>query len=141
MYVDNCAMQLVKTRSSLTSWLQRTCSRHLSDQASVLAGSLGMLASASLGGGLASTSRPTARPRISPAAAGQPHRDDSIGRHAAALLPNLADEADCIERAVTVVLEQGCRTADLMEEGKIQVGTAEMGDRIIGQIDPPETLK
>ena len=107
----------------------------LSDQASVLAGSLGMLASASLGSGIGLRAGPRHGPGYRRQAAGQPHRGDFIGSHAAALLLNLAEEADCIERAVAAVLEQGYRTADLMEDGKTRVSTAEMGDRIIEQIE------
>jgi 3-isopropylmalate dehydrogenase len=48
---------------------------------------------------------------------------------------NLEEEADSIERAVTRVLDLGCRTADLMEEGKELVNTIQMGDRIVEQIE------
>ncbi len=143
MYVDNCAMQLVKNPKQFDVLVtENMFGDILSDQASVLAGSLGMLASASLGGGIGlyEPAHGTA-----PDIAGKQLANPIAMILSAAMLLrfslNLTDEADCIERAVTVVLEQGCRTADLMEEGKIQVGTAEMGDRIIGQIDPPETLK
>jgi 3-isopropylmalate dehydrogenase len=48
---------------------------------------------------------------------------------------NLEEEADCIERAITKVLDLGYRTADLMEEGKELVNTIQMGDLIIEQIE------
>ena len=143
MYVDNCAMQLVKNPKQFDVLVtENMFGDILSDQASVLAGSLGMLASASLGGGIGlyEPAHGTA-----PDIAGKQLANPIAAILSAAMLLrfslNLAGEADCIERAVTVVLERGYRTADLMEEGKIQVGTAEMGDRIIEQIDPPRTLE
>lgn len=136
MYVDNCAMQLVKNPGQFDVLVtENMFGDILSDQASVLSGSLGMLASASLGGGTA---------LYEPAHGSAP---DIAGRQLAnpiasilsgALLLrfsfDLDKEADCIERAITDVLNQGYRTADLMERDKTTVNTVEMTDKIIERV-------
>ncbi|HPZ44132.1 MAG TPA: 3-isopropylmalate dehydrogenase [Bacillota bacterium] len=137
MYVDNCAMQLVKNPKQFDVLVtENMFGDILSDQASVLAGSLGMLASASLGSGIG-LYEPVHG--TAPDIAGKQLANPIAAILSAAMLLrfslNLAEEADCIERAVAAVLEQGYRTADLMEDGKTRVSTAEMGDRIIEQIE------
>ena len=91
-------------------------------RASVLAGSLGMLASASLGSGIG-LYEPVHG--TAPDIAGKQLANPIAAILSAAMLLrfslNLAEEADCIERAVAAVLEQGYRTADLMEDGKTRV--------------------
>ncbi|OQA08415.1 MAG: 3-isopropylmalate dehydrogenase [Firmicutes bacterium ADurb.Bin373] len=136
MYVDNCAMQLIKNPGQFDVLVtENMFGDILSDQASVLAGSLGMLASASLGGeiGLYEPAHGSA-----PDIAGLQIANPIAAILSAAMLLrfsfNLEGAAGCIERAVAAVLDQGYRTADLMEEGKFLVGTTEMGDRIIEQI-------
>ena len=140
MYVDNCAMQLIKNPGQFDVLVtENMFGDILSDQASVLAGSLGMLASASLGGeiGLYEPAHGSA-----PDIAGLQAANPIAAILSAAMLLrfsfNLDEAAGCIEQAVAAVLEQGCRTADLMEEGKIQVGTTGMGDRIVEQIETLE---
>ena len=137
MYVDNCAMQLIKNPKQFDVLVtENMFGDILSDQASVLAGSLGMLASASLGGGIGlyEPAHGTA-----PDIAGLQLANPIAAILSAAMLLrfslNLGSEADCIERAVAGALKQGFRTADLMEEGKKQVGTTEMGDQVIIQIE------
>lgn len=137
MYVDNCAMQLVKNPGQFDVLVtENMFGDILSDQASVLGGSLGMLASASLGGKIG---------LYEPAHGSAP---DIVGLNcanpiatilSAAMLLRFSlaqgEEADCIEKAVTDVLDMGYRTADLMEEGKQRVNTDEMGSLIVNKIE------
>lgn len=140
MYVDNCAMQLVKNPGQFDVLVtENMFGDILSDQASVLGGSLGMLPSASLGGkvGLYEPAHGTA-PDITGLNCANPIA--TILSAAMLLRYSLEQprEADCIEQAVTEVLNAGYRTADLMEEGKHQVGTDEMGSLIIDRIESKE---
>ncbi|MDD3653586.1 MAG: 3-isopropylmalate dehydrogenase [Desulfotomaculaceae bacterium] len=136
-YVDNCAMQLVKNPRQFDVLVtENMFGDILSDQASMLTGSLGMLASASIGGdiGLYEPSHGSA-----PKYTGMQRANPIATIMSAAMLLrfslDLMEEADCIERAITKVLDLGFRTADLMEEGKQLVNTIQMGDRIIEQIE------
>ncbi len=136
MYVDNCAMQLVRNPRQFDVLVtENMFGDILTDLASTLIGSLGMLASASLGGktglyepGHGSAPEHTGLQRANPIAA------ILSGAMLLRYSFDLEEEAGCIERAVGRVLDLGCRTADLMEEGKELVGTIEMGDRIIKQV-------
>ncbi|HOV79085.1 MAG TPA: 3-isopropylmalate dehydrogenase [Bacillota bacterium] len=137
MYVDNCAMQLVKNpRQFDVLVMENTFGDILSDQASILAGSLGMLASASIGGrvGLYEPSHGSA-PKYTGMRRANPIATILSGAMLLRFSLDLGEEADCIERAVTKVLDLGYRTADLMEEGKTPVDTIQMGDLIAGQIE------
>jgi 3-isopropylmalate dehydrogenase len=136
MYVDNCAMQLVKSPKQFDVLLtENMFGDILSDQASMLSGSLGMLASASIGGkiGLYEPSHGSA-----PKYAGQQRANPIATILSAAMMLryslDLEAEADAVERAVTMALDAGYRTADIMEPGKIQVDTVQMGDRIAEQV-------
>lgn len=136
MYVDNCAMQLVKDPGQFDVLVtENMFGDILSDQASVLSGSLGMLASASLGGG---TALYEPAHGSAPDIAGRQLANPIASILSAAMLlrfsMNLGEEADCIERAITDVLNLGYRTADLMEQGKAEVNTVEMADLIIEKI-------
>ncbi|MDD2553159.1 MAG: 3-isopropylmalate dehydrogenase [Desulfotomaculaceae bacterium] len=136
MYVDNCAMQLVKNPGQFDVLVtENMFGDILSDQASVLSGSLGMLASASLGGG---TALYEPAHGSAPDIAGQQLANPIASILSGALLLrfslNLNEEADRIERAIADVLNQDCRTADLMEQGKTAVNTVEMTDLIIKRI-------
>lgn len=136
-YVDNCAMQLVKNPGQFDVLVtENMFGDILSDQASMLSGSLGMLSSASLGGktGLYEPSHGSA-PKYTGMQRANPIATILSGAMLLRYSLNLEEEADCIDRAVTKVLELGYRTADLMEEGKEQVNTIQMGDRIVEQID------
>jgi len=108
----------------------------LSDEASMLTGSLGMLPSASLGDGRIGVYEPVhgSAPDIEGRGIANP-----IGTilSAALLLRHslgLEQEAATVERAVDRVLEAGHRTADLADESQTPIGTAEMGDRIAGAV-------
>ena len=136
-YVDNCAMQLVKNPGQFDVLVtENMFGDILSDQASMLSGSLGMLASASIGGkiGLYEPSHGSA-PKYTGMQRANPIATILSGAMLLRFSLDLQEEADCIERAVTNVLELGCRTADLMEEGKELVSTIQMGDRIVELID------
>ncbi len=95
-----------------------------------------MLASASLGG---QTALYEPVHGSAPDIAGQQLANPIASILSAAMLLrfsfDLDEEASCIEKAVTSVLNQGYRTADLMEQGKTRVNTAEMADLIIEQIE------
>jgi len=129
MYVDNCAMQLVKNPAQFDVIVtENMFGDILTDQASVLNGSLGMLPSASLGG---KTSLYEPAHGSAPDIAGQ-----NIANPIAAILSvallfrySLQHEAaaQAIERAVARVLAAGYRTPDLYTEGTTRVGTEEMG--------------
>jgi 3-isopropylmalate dehydrogenase len=140
MYVDNCAMQLVRYPGQFDVLVtENMFGDILSDQASMLGGSLGMLPSASIGGtvGLYEPVHGTA-PELTGLNCANPI---ATILSAAMLLRYSLDqgaEADCIEQAVAEVLDMGYRTADLMEEGKQQVGTDEMGNLIVNRIESKE---
>jgi 3-isopropylmalate dehydrogenase len=95
-----------------------------------------MLASASIGGkiGLYEPSHGSA-PKYTGMQRANPIATIMSGAMLLRFSLNMGEEADCIERAVTKVLDLGYRTADLMEEGKELVSTIQMGDRIIEQIE------
>lgn len=136
MYVDNCAMQLIKNPGQFDVLVtENMFGDILSDQASVLSGSLGMLASASLGG---RTALYEPAHGSAPDIAGKKQANPIASILSGALLLrfsfNLVEEAGCIERAITDVLNQGYRTADLLEQGKNAVNTVEMTDLIVKQI-------
>jgi 3-isopropylmalate dehydrogenase len=136
MYVDNCAMQLIKKPGQFDVLVtENMFGDILSDQASVLSGSLGMLASASLGGktGLYEPAHGSA-PDIAGQQLANPIASILSGAMLLRFSLDLGEEADCIEKAITDVLDLGCRTADLMEQGKAMVNTIEMADLIIERI-------
>lgn len=137
MYVDNCAMQLVKAPKQFDVIATGNIFGDiLSDQASMLTGSIGMLPSASLnetGKGLYEPSHGSA-----PDIAGQDKANPLATILSLAMLVrySLNDEhrAVQIEKAVQKVLEQGYRTADIYEDGTTLVGCTEMGDRVIASL-------
>jgi 3-isopropylmalate dehydrogenase len=135
--VDNCAMALVQRPTQFdTIVTENTFGDILSDEAAILAGSMGMLPSASLGGavGLYEPVHGTA-----PDIAGQGIANPIAAILSAAMLLRhslgLAGEADGVERAVRRVLEQGYRTADLAAAGGQRVGTRQMGDLIVRELE------
>lgn len=137
MLVDNCAMQLVKNPRQFDVILtENMFGDILSDEASMITGSIGMLASASLGDtklGLYEPSHGSA-----PDIAGQNKANPIATILSAAMMLrysfDLNAEADAVEEAVKMVLKKGYRTIDIMFEGNILVGTSEMGDAIIKEI-------
>lgn len=138
MLVDNCAMQLVKDPKQFDVILtENMFGDILSDEASMVTGSIGMLASASLGDtklGLYEPSHGSA-----PDIAGQNKANPIATILSAAMMLrysfDLEKEADQIEDAVKAVLRDGYRTVDIMSVGKQLVGTKEMGDLICQYIN------
>ena len=137
MYVDNAAMQLVRAPKQFDVIATGNIFGDiLSDQASMLTGSIGMLPSASLnetGKGLYEPSHGSA-----PDIAGQNKANPlaTILSLAMLLRYSFGDEARAqqIEAAVQKVLEQGWRTGDIFEAGTKLVGCAEMGDAVLAAL-------
>jgi len=133
MYVDNCAMQLVRDPKQFDVVVTGNMFGDiLSDEASMLTGSIGMLPSASLdekGKGLYEPIHGSA-PDIAGKGVANPLA--TILSAAMMLRYSLArpDAADRIERAVAGVLHDGLRTADIHTAGTRRVGTDEMGDAV-----------
>ena len=133
MLVDNCAMQLVKNPRQFDVVLtENMFGDILSDEASEITGSIGMLSSASLSAtklGLYEPSHGSA-----PDIAGKNIANPIATILSAAMMLryslDLDQEADAVELAVKEVLAQGYRTVDIMSEGCTQLGTEEMGDKI-----------
>ena len=137
MLVDNCAMQIVRNPKQFDVILtENMFGDILSDEASMVTGSLGMLSSASLGEGSFGMYEPSHG--SAPDIAGQDKANPIATILSAAMLLRysfgLLKEADAVENAVKQVLKEGCRTVDIMSEGKTQVGTARMGDLIADRI-------
>lgn len=138
MLVDNCAMQLVKNPGQFDVILtENMFGDILSDEASMVTGSIGMLSSASLNEtsfGLYEPSHGSA-----PDIAGENKANPIATILSAAMMLryslNLDQETDAVEKAVQTVLTQGYRTPDIMSEGCTCVGTREMGDKIAEAID------
>ena len=135
--VDNCAMALVQKPTHFdTIVTENTFGDILSDEAAILAGSMGMLPSASLGGrvGLYEPVHGTA-----PDIAGQGVANPIAAILSAAMLLryslNKAADADRIDAAVLRVLEQGHRTRDIVGAGTKISGTKEMGDLISTEVE------
>ncbi|HHF7345141.1 TPA: 3-isopropylmalate dehydrogenase [Legionella feeleii] len=136
MYVDNAAMQLIRNPNQFDVLLTANLFGDiLSDEASMLTGSLGMLPSASLGNKHA---------LYEPIHGSAP---DIAGRSIANPLGTmlsvammfhysfqLKKEAEMIRMAITEVLDQGYRTADIMTPGGRLLSTAEMGDQVIAKL-------
>lgn len=137
MLVDNCAMQLVHNPGQFDVILtENMFGDILSDEASMVTGSIGMLSSASLNEtsfGLYEPSHGSA-----PDIAGKGIANPIATILSAAMLLryslNLDKEADAVEQAVQAVLREGYRTGDIMSEGCTCVGTAEMGDLIAERV-------
>jgi len=136
MYVDNAAMQLVRYPEQFDVIVtENMFGDILTDLASILGGSIGMLASASMNGkkGLYEPAHGSA-----PDIAGQNKANPLAAILSAALMLRysfgLEDEAKAIENAVLTVLEQGCRTADLAKPGEKIIGTREMGDAVVAAL-------
>lgn len=137
MLVDNCAMQLVRDPRQFDVILtENMFGDILSDEASMVTGSIGMLSSASLGATKLGLYEPShgAAPDI----AGQNKANPIATILSAAMMLrysfDLDKEADAVEAAVKQVLADGYRTVDIMSEGQKQVGCAEMGDLIAERI-------
>ena len=137
MLVDNCAMQLLRDPKQFDVILtENMFGDILSDEASMVTGSIGMLSSASLNEtklGLYEPSHGSA-----PDIAGQNKANPIATILSAAMMLryslDLDKEADAVEAAVQKVLTAGYRTGDIMSEGCKLVGTKEMGDLIADAI-------
>ena len=143
MLVDNCAMQLVKDPRQFDVILtENMFGDILSDEASMVTGSIGMLSSASLNDTKFGLYEPSGG--SAPDIAGKGIANPIATILSAAMLLrysfDLDKEADAVEAAVKQVLKEGYRTVDIMpqeEEKKSsvkQVGTVEMGDLIAGKV-------
>ncbi|GAA0732440.1 3-isopropylmalate dehydrogenase [Clostridium oceanicum] len=137
MYVDNAAMQLIKDPNQFDVILtENMFGDILSDEASMLTGSLGMLPSASLGKDNAGIYEPIHG--SAPDIAGE-DKANPIGTimSVAMMLKysfGMEKEARDIEKAVETVLNKGYRTSDIYKEGKKLVGTEKMGTLISEEI-------
>ncbi|NFG23455.1 3-isopropylmalate dehydrogenase [Clostridium botulinum] len=141
LYIDNASMQLVKDPAQFDVIVTSNMFGDiLSDEASMITGSIGMLPSASLGDGALGMYEPIHG--SAPDIAGK-----GIANPLATILSvammlrysfDLESEAKLIEGAVLSVLEDGYRTGDIMSKGKIKVGTNEMGDLVCKKINRGE---
>ncbi len=134
MYVDNAAMQLVKRPKAFDVIVTGNMFGDiLSDEASMLTGSIGMLPSASLNSqnqGLYEPSHGSA-PDIAGKGVANPLATILSAAMMLRFSLNQAEAADRIETAVKKVLAQGLRTPDIYSEGTTKVGTAQMGDAVV----------
>lgn len=137
MLVDNCAMQLVKNPAQFDVVLtENMFGDILSDEASMITGSIGMLSSASLGAGRLGLYEPShgAAPDI----AGQDKANPIATILSAAMMLrysfDLDKEAAAVEAAVKSVISEGYRTVDIMADGMKQVSTTQMGDLIAERV-------
>ena len=136
MYVDNCAMQLVRNPRQFDVIVTTNIFGDiLSDEASMIAGSIGMLASASIGGpvGLFEPIHGSA-----PDIAGQQKANPLAMIGSVGMLLRyglkLVKEADCVEAAIRGVLKDGKRTGDIKQAGLPVITTREMADAALGHI-------
>ncbi len=137
MYVDNAAMQIVRDPKQFDVIVTSNMFGDiLSDEASMVTGSIGMLPSASMGKSTLGMYEPIHG--SAPDIAGQDKANPVATILSAAMMLrysfHLDKEAEAIEEAVTRVLEEGYRTADIMSNGKIACGTKEMGEQICKRI-------
>ncbi|MFC1899818.1 3-isopropylmalate dehydrogenase [Chloroflexota bacterium] len=139
MLVDACAMRIIQNPLYLDVLVtENTFGDILTDEASMLAGSMGMLPSASLAGvpedgvktlGLYEPIHGSA-PRRAGLDMANPIATILSGAMMLRYSLDLVKEAEAIENAIDAILEEGYRTYDIMDEGKVKVGTKEMGDLI-----------
>ncbi|HKS73948.1 MAG TPA: 3-isopropylmalate dehydrogenase [Terriglobales bacterium] len=139
-YVDSAAMALVAYPAEFDVMLtENMFGDILSDQAGGVVGSIGMLASASIGGkvGLYEPVHGSA-PDIAGKGVANPLgailSTAMLLRHSFAL----ESEAQCVEQAVVSVLNEGYRTADLARAGQNAISTAEMGKKVAGRLAPSD---
>lgn len=137
MYIDNAAMQLVRDPKQFDVIVTSNIFGDiLSDEASMITGSIGMLPSASLGEGTLGMYEPIHG--SAPDIAGKNIANPLATILSAAMMLrhsfSLEEGAKAIEEAVEVVLEEGYRTADIMSEGNKLVGTKEMGQLVIDKL-------
>ncbi len=137
MLVDNAAMQLVKDPAQFDVMVtENMFGDILSDEASMITGSIGMLASASMNESKFGLYEPSGG--SAPDIAGQNKANPIATILSAAMMLrysfDMCNEADSVESAVNKVLEAGFRTGDIMSDGMTLVSCSEMGDRIADYI-------
>lgn len=138
MLVDNCAMQIVKNPSQFDVIVtENMFGDILSDEASMITGSIGMIPSSSLGATSCGLYEPIhgSAPDIAGMDIANP-----IGTILSVAMMlrysfDMPKEADCIENAVSAVLDDGFRTADIMSDGCKKVCCSEMGNLIISKLE------
>lgn len=137
MYVDNAAMQLVRAPKQFDVIVTGNMFGDiLSDEAAMLTGSIGMLPSASLNSEKQGMYEPCHGSAPDIAGQGIANPLATILSGAMMLRYSLGEEkaAEAIEAAVSKVLDQGLRTADIMSEGAKQVSTREMGEAVLAAL-------
>ena len=142
MLADNCAMQLLRNPKQFDVIVtDNLFGDMLSDQASMLTGSLGLLPSASLGaknkdGEMRAMYEPIHGSAPDIAGKGLANPIATVLSFAMALRYSLDldNEADALEKSVQAVLNDGLRTKDILSEGMKEVSTSEMGDAIISKL-------
>jgi len=137
MFVDNCAMQVVKDPSQFDVIVtENMFGDIISDEASMITGSIGMIPSSSLGDGTRGLYEPIHG--SAPDIAGKDIVNPTACILSAAMMLRysfgMTEEADAIENAVNKVLDKGLRTADNMSEGCTCLGCTAMGDAILAEI-------
>lgn len=137
MFVDNCAMQICKNPSQFDVIVtENLFGDILSDEASEITGSIGMIPSSSLGDTTNGLYEPIHG--SAPDIMGQDKINPIACILSAAMMLrysfNMAAEADDIEAAVNAVLNRGLRTADMMSDGCTLAGCRAMGDAILAEI-------
>ncbi|BCS87457.1 3-isopropylmalate dehydrogenase [Pseudodesulfovibrio sediminis] len=137
MYVDNAAMQLVRDPSQFDVVVTGNLFGDiLSDEAAAITGSIGMLPSASVGDSNPGLFEPIHG--SAPDIAGQDKANPLATILSIAMMLrhsfDMADAADCIEKAVAKTLEQGYRTGDIAQEGGKVIGCVAMGDAVLGNL-------
>lgn len=137
MYVDNAAMQLVRNPAQFDVMVTSNMFGDiLSDEASMITGSIGMLPSASLGTGSFGLYEPIHG--SAPDIAGQDKANPIATILSTAMMLryslDLEEMAQEIEQAVIRVLDQGYRTADIASPGTTIIGTKEMGEKVRAQL-------
>ena len=142
MLADNCSMQLLRNPKQFDVIVtDNLFGDMLSDQASMLTGSLGLLPSASLGaknkdGEMRAMYEPIHGSAPDIAGKGIANPIATILSFAMALRYSLDldKEAEALEKAVQIVLNEGLRTKDILSKGTKEVSTSEMGDAIISKL-------
>lgn len=137
MLVDNCAMQLVRNPKQFdTIMTGNLFGDILSDEASMLTGSIGMLPSASLDANNKGLYEPIhgSAPDIAGKGVANPLAMILSAAMMLRFSGNQATAADRIESAVRKVLSQGYRTGDIFEAGTKKIGTKEMGDMVVAAL-------
>ena len=142
MYADNCAMQLVRNPKQFDVIVtDNLFGDILSDEASMLTGSLGMLPSASLGEVDENNFRKAlyepvhgSAPDITGKGIANPIATILSFSMALRYSLDLNKEADILDQAVQKVLDDGLRTKDILSKGKKEVSTSQMGDAIISKL-------